>query len=503
MVTKLKNISKQVEESKKLTGIWIVIFCLSLLFFWVGAIGTNYTKFLGAYMSLLAFVVGCLSAFILVPGMTSPGKKVPRHIDILVALCWIIGFCTFMNVGNLLLQINSGYDYARYTAIAMVSICCMAYVICLLIRMFRKNQIHKENFLCYMIVKFVCDRITGRAYYQKGFADCEQRRFCFTLILATALLMLSILVALVSGDVMFPLMICVLLGLFLILLYYVGIKNILKEYEALEISLKKMSEGEFENLPSYEETVFYPESIKIKKISERIQESVEKQIQAERMKIDLITNVSHDLKTPLTSVMNYIDLLSKEEMTPVCSDYITILKTKSDRLNKMVQNVFELAKVTSGNLEAKKEEVDMKKLLVQTLTDMEDAIAKAPVKIVEKLTEKPVLVESDGEKLYRVLQNVIGNALQYAMPETRVFITLEENDTNVKVTIKNVSAYEIDFSEEEILGRFVRGDKSRSTKGSGLGLPIAKEYTELCGGVFNLKIDGDVFFVELSFALRK
>ncbi|MCH5251737.1 MAG: HAMP domain-containing histidine kinase [Lachnospiraceae bacterium] len=232
---------------------------------------------------------------------------------------------------------------------------------------------------------------------------------------------------------------------------------------------------------------------------ELIQESVEKQLKAERMKIDLITNVSHDLKTPLTSIISYIDLLSKEELSQTAEDYVTVLENKAERLKKMIEDVFDLSKATSGELKPRLKQVDMRRLLIQTLTDMQDAIETAPVKVTQEIPEQTAVIESDGEKLYRVLQNLMENALRYSMPDTRVYVTLQVNAQDIQIEIKNVANYEMNFTEEEIMGRFVRGDKARSTQGSGLGLNIAKEFTRLCGGRLKVIPDGDVFRVVLTF----
>ncbi len=228
--------------------------------------------------------------------------------------------------------------------------------------------------------------------------------------------------------------------------------------------------------------------------------SAEEQLQAERMKVELVTNVSHDLKTPLTSIISYIELLEKEEMSDAARDYVKVLADKSDRLKKMVEDIFLLSKVSSGNMPVEKAPVDTKKLLIQTLADMEYRIEKSPVKIVPEYDEDTRIIENDGQKLYRVLQNLIDNALKYGMSGTRVHIRYRLEKNSVRIEIKNVASYEMDFDEEEIVKRFIRGDRARSTEGSGLGLAIAKEMTELCGGKMEIAVDGDVFKVTLSLA---
>lgn len=239
-------------------------------------------------------------------------------------------------------------------------------------------------------------------------------------------------------------------------------------------------------------------------INNGFSESFQEQMRAERTKIELVTNVSHDLKTPLTSIISYVDLLSREEnMSETARDYVRILEEKSNRLKNIVSDLFDLAKSTSGDIALELERLDMKKLIEQTLGDMEDNILKSQLQMKIKLPDHPVFVKSDGKKLYRVFQNVIDNALKYSLEGTRVFLELEELDGKAVATIKNIAASEMDFTADEVLQRFNRGDKSRTTEGSGLGLSIAESFTKVCGGNFKVDIDGDLFKVTISFNLDR
>jgi signal transduction histidine kinase len=235
-------------------------------------------------------------------------------------------------------------------------------------------------------------------------------------------------------------------------------------------------------------------------INKGFNESLEEQMKAERMKIALVTNVSHDLKTPLTSIISYVDLLSNEEgISETASDYVKILADKSNRLKNIVADLFDLAKSTSGDIALDLETLDLKRLIEQTLGDMEDDIEKSGLQIKTNLAEKPVYILADGKKLYRVFQNVIGNALKYALKDTRIFIELQEDNGKAAATIKNIAGYEMDFTAKEVLQRFSRGDKARTTEGSGLGLSIAESFTKVCGGDFKVEVDGDLFKVIISF----
>lgn len=237
-------------------------------------------------------------------------------------------------------------------------------------------------------------------------------------------------------------------------------------------------------------------------INKGFNQSLEEQMKSERMKVALITNVSHDLKTPLTSIISYIDLLSKEEnLSDSARDYVNILLDKSNRLKQIVSDLFELAKSSSGDIHLDLEILDIKKLMEQTLGDMEDEIKKSGLQIKINFIDHPINIYSDGNKLYRVFQNVIDNALKYSLKGTRIYIELEERNGKALASIKNIAGYEINFTEEEILQRFNQGDKSRSTEGSGLGLSIAQSFTQVCGGEFNIIIDGDLFKVEIGFPI--
>jgi signal transduction histidine kinase len=245
---------------------------------------------------------------------------------------------------------------------------------------------------------------------------------------------------------------------------------------------------------------FYENRKTYEKIKKGFDESMQEQMKSERMKVDLITNVSHDLKTPLTSIISYVDLLSNEELPESARDYVSILVDKSERLKNIVSDLFDLAKSTSGNLPLNMETIDLKRLIEQTLGDMEDEIEKSQIRIKTSLTDQPVYIYSDGKKLYRVFQNILGNAIKYSLQGTRVFIDMQMDDRSIWVIVKNTASYDMDFTSEEILQRFNRGDDSRTSEGSGLGLSIAESFTKACGGEFTVKIDGDQFKVRLDFS---
>ena len=229
-------------------------------------------------------------------------------------------------------------------------------------------------------------------------------------------------------------------------------------------------------------------------------ESLKSQMKSENTKTALITNVSHDLKTPLTSIITYVDLLAKEEdLSETSRDYVNIIAGKAERLKHIVSDLFDLSKSVSGNIPMELDILDLKTLMEQTLADMKEPIEGSGHAIKVNLGQETVNIFSDGKKLYRVFQNIIDNALKYSLAGSRIFIDLKSSEDKVTVTVKNTAGYEMNFTEEEILQRFARGDESRTGEGSGLGLSIAESFTQSCGGTFKLDIDGDQFKVNVEF----
>ena len=274
-----------------------------------------------------------------------------------------------------------------------------------------------------------------------------------------------------------------------------------REMGLLMEQIHTMAEGSMESRIAEvsEKSLLYPAFAELENIESAMQKSVEKQMQAERLKIDLITNVSHDLKTPLTSMVGYTDLLKKEDLTPAAQDYVEVISAKQEQLKEMIQSLFELSKSTSGTEKFQMERMDMKRLLEQTLADMDDAIAQSGLSFRTALGEEPLPFLGDNGKMYRVVQNLVENILKYSLEGTRVYIDAGKENGEIFVTMKNISAYEMNFKAEEMMERFVRGDESRTSEGHGLGLAIASSYTANMGGRMELATDGDLFKVTLHF----
>ena len=234
--------------------------------------------------------------------------------------------------------------------------------------------------------------------------------------------------------------------------------------------------------------------------------ALEEQTRSERMKVELVSNVSHDLKTPLTSILSYAELLRQEELPPAAADYAKIIDEKAHRLKSMVQDVFEVSKAAADQLPVTLERLDLAKLLQQTLADMDGPIQESPLTFRMDLPAEPVMIVADGKRLYRVFQNLIQNALQYALEGSRVYLTLKtaarEKMGQAEVSLRNTSKQElpegVDFT-----ARFVRGDESRTDGGSGLGLSIAKSFTEASGGTFRVETMADLFTAVVTFPLSE
>lgn len=242
----------------------------------------------------------------------------------------------------------------------------------------------------------------------------------------------------------------------------------------------------------------------INNIQGGLKKAVVEAVKGERMKTELITNVSHDLKTPLTSIVNYVDLLKNEDLNNHKADeYLSILEEKSARLKQLIEDLVEASKASSGNLSVNAEKVDLHELVMQACGEYEEKIKKAELDIRINAEEKNIYIYADGKQTWRIIENLLSNAIKYSMPQSRVYINIVKGNEYGSLTIKNVSAFPLDIPPEQLTERFVRGDVSRTTEGSGLGLSIAQSLTNLQGGSFNIGIDGDLFKVNVEIPLWK
>ncbi len=232
--------------------------------------------------------------------------------------------------------------------------------------------------------------------------------------------------------------------------------------------------------------------------------AIDERVRSERMKTELITNVSHDIKTPLTSIINYTDLISKEDCdNEKITDYSQVLLRQSERLKRLIEDLVEASKASTGNLEVLLEPCDVNILLTQTAGEYEEKLSEKNLEIITAQPETPVIIMADGRRLWRVFDNLMNNICKYAQSFTRVYLTLERTGSEAVITFRNTSHSQLNISPDELMERFVRGDSSRNTEGNGLGLSIAKSLTELQNGRLELSIDGDLFKVTLIFPIIK
>lgn len=240
----------------------------------------------------------------------------------------------------------------------------------------------------------------------------------------------------------------------------------------------------------------------IQSIQGGLKKAVAEAVKGERMKTDLITNVSHDLKTPLTSIVSYVDLLKKEDLhNQKANEYVSILEEKSARLKQLIEDLVEASKASSGNLTVSAEKVDLHELVMQACGEYDEKIKKAELDIRINTSEDKTFISADGKYMWRIVENLLSNVLKYSMRNSRVYVNIDKSSKYGVLTIKNISAFPLDISPDQITERFVRGDASRTTEGSGLGLSIAQSLTALQGGSFKVEIDGDLFKVMVEMPL--
>lgn len=284
-----------------------------------------------------------------------------------------------------------------------------------------------------------------------------------------------------------------------VLLYFVLRKyfnDLKKKYDILLRATNRIAEGNLHVvIPEYL-GIFEPFKPQIDKIQEGFRNAVEEEVKSQRMKTELITNVSHDLKTPLTAIITYVNLLKDENLTPEQrKEYVDTLERKSMRLKVLIEDLFEVSKATSKNITLNLMDVDVVNLIKQVLLELEEQMQEAGLSVRMHVPERKMTVKLDSQKTYRIYENLIGNICKYALRDTRVYIDVTEEENSVSVVLKNISATELTVNPMELTERFVRGDSSRNTDGSGLGLAIAKSFTELQNGKMYLELDGDLFKV--------
>lgn len=360
------------------------------------------------------------------------------------------------------------------------------------------GEIRRLGIRGYLHKRMVCSRVWGwckeriRRYYQTLVnldITRDSRRQVIRLLAVNGIVVLLLCTMWVAGW--FGVIIYTLLLYFVIKKY---ISDLQKKYSILLRATNEIANGNLEVKITEHLGVFEPFKPQIYRIEEGFQKAVAEEVKSQRMKTELITNVSHDLKTPLTAIITYVNLLKEANVTEEQRvQYLQILEQKSLRLKALIEDLFEVSKANSKNITLNLVDVDIVNLLRQVEFEQEDRLEERNLAVRLRLPEEKVVVRLDSQKAYRIYENLFGNIIKYAMEGTRIYVDLEQTEQEVTVRLKNITEQEITVSAEELTERFVRGDSSRNTEGSGLGLAIVRSFTELMGGRFEVTVDGDLF----------
>lgn len=379
--------------------------------------------------------------------------------------------------------------------------------------LFTNRSITTKNSLIYKLLCYIGEFVTGIRWKRKAMLLQLWVVLTSLLMIATGVMLiwvnnherftlLSVSVNLVASQRWFVTGWILLGAGVLLFLVSMLIKKFIQDTAALTSKLSEIQSGQAGSpLTLSKHSLLREAGEHLNSVENGIEAAVAESNRSSKMRVELITNVSHDLKTPLTSIINYADLLCEENLPAPADEYATALRSKAYRLKDMVQDVFEISKATSGNLPVELVQLDLAKLIRQTLADMDERIQESSLTFKLSIAEEPLMIEADGEKLYRVFQNLFVNALQYSLENSRVHIFINREENYAHAIIKNISKLEITFDTTEIVERFVRADASRTTEGSGLGLSIAQSFTEACNGTFQIETDADMFTAHVRFPL--
>ena len=375
------------------------------------------------------------------------------------------------------------------------------YLICavMYLSVVRRIKSHRfmDGFIVVLLIKWVFGFIKGKSGIVKGNARLISFIAAF-LIISCILCFIAIYVS--DGNAFFPL---TLLGMVDIIACIIVIKYMTDMQKIINVS-KKIQQGDLDAKINTAQLSFNNKELgeSINCLGDGLSRAIEASVREEKTKAELITNVSHDIKTPLTSIINYVDLLKREDIdNPKAKEYIEVLENKSERLKQLILDLIEASKTSAGNIELEMMNLNFVELLGQAVGEYEDKFSEKNLELVQNIAVERVVINADGRRIFRIIDNVMNNIYKYALQGSRVYLDMSVDDEtrSVKLSLKNVSSKMLNISPEELVERFVRGDESRSTEGSGLGLSIAKNLTELHGGSFDIEIDGDLFKVNITF----
>lgn len=372
------------------------------------------------------------------------------------------------------------------------------YLVILLKSIFNKNTENYlvKNSLMYRIFNAAISEFSNTDEENKNIKDAKIKftlvyfGICFVLFIV--FLFFASLFSSTLEGIIFPM---ILFGIFI---YIIILKNI-NEVARISRESSEIVKGNYKKNIEKKGGLYDGIVDNFNNIGENLDLAIEDAVKSERLKTELITNVSHDLKTPLTSIINYSDLLSKDNNSEEeVKEYSKIINEKCNKLKVLIEDLFEVSKATSNNIELDRQELDFNSLVQQSIGEWEDKIGENNIEIISNLPEDKVMLNIDGQKFSRVLDNLFSNISKYALENSRVYVDLIDED-GVKLTIKNISKYPLNISAEELMERFTRGEKSRTTSGSGLGLSIASSFVRAHGASFDIEIDGDLFKVTIEF----
>ena len=355
-----------------------------------------------------------------------------------------------------------------------------------------KNYI-KNNCLTYKIFKYLYHK-TKKFIKTLDLKDSNTKRIFLVSLINFAVVSIMCITWFIGlfGDLIYSVVVFVLLNNFY--------KQASEDYNKLLDITKEIANGNLDVSLDEDMGIFSSYKAEIINIKTGFKKAVEEEVKSQKMKTELISNVSHDLKTPLTSIISYTDLLKNEDITKEQQkEYIEILDKKSKRLQTLIEDLFEASKASSGDINFNIDDVDIVSLVKQTLVELDDKIKEQSLIIKSNMPNDKLILRLDSQRTFRVFENIIVNITKYALENSRVYIDIIDFEDKVEISFRNISKEEIDFTSTEITERFVRGDKSRNTEGSGLGLSIAKSFVELQGGKFDIIIDGDLFKVIIIF----
>ena len=414
--------------------------------------------------------------------------KIPYEILVFVCLMILsVALAVVVNIGGTINYVILLVGFLGYL---------VCYAMCAIIGVTTIKRIKAKkfikSFLIYKIGKWCFDKIQGWLRTINQNATENKRIFWYYL--------LFIIISIMLASLFYTGIAIILLIGFWIWAYY-QIKKYILEQEKIKNALKDIYEGKSNDVHLNESELkgaLKEMAIYVNDIASGFSNAINESLKSERLKTELITNVSHDIKTPLTSIINYVDLLKKENIQDEkVKEYIDILDKKSQRLKKLTEDLVEASKVSSGNVKLNLENINIKELFNQTIGEFKDRFEEKNLIIETTIPNDNIKINADSRYLYRIIENLFSNITKYALEGSRVYIDIIEKEKIVDISIKNISKDKLNISSDELMQRFVRGDKSRYTEGSGLGLSIAKSLTELQGGTFDIIIDGDLFKVHI------